>query len=75
MAAGVIMTVNPSRFITATSAKITYCLDHVCYYEIENDNKFKLHFSDGSAKDIQGLDVRNFQSAIGQEPIAPIRAA
>ncbi|TAN24015.1 MAG: hypothetical protein EPN33_04130 [Acidobacteria bacterium] len=69
------MTVNPDRFITATSAKITYCLDQVCYYEIENDHKIELHFSDGNSKDIEGSDVRDFLSAIGREPMAPGRAA
>lgn len=69
------MTVNPGRFITASSAKISYCLDHVCYYETENENKVKLHFSDGNSKDIQGADVRSFLSAIGQEPLAPGRVA
>ncbi len=72
---GVLMTVNPGRFITATSAKITYCVDHVCYFETEDDNKIELYLSDGNSKDIEGSDVPDFLSAVGREPLAPGRAA
>ncbi|MGH9486631.1 MAG: hypothetical protein ACRD04_03470 [Terriglobales bacterium] len=69
------MAITCGRYLSATRAHIVYNLDHVCYYQTENDGKIKVHFSNGDSKDMEGEDARLFLAAVSQEPISPAQAA
>ncbi|MGH9475828.1 MAG: hypothetical protein ACRD1C_05810 [Terriglobales bacterium] len=69
------MLTNSDRFISAPGARIIYSLEHVCFYELQNDNKVKVRFSNGEAKDLEDEDARQFLAAVSSERLAPGQAA
>ncbi|MGH9541879.1 MAG: hypothetical protein ACRD2H_08340 [Terriglobales bacterium] len=63
------------KFVNAPRAGIIYSLEHVCYYQLQDSGKVKIHLSNGDSKDLEGEDARAFLSEIGSMPVSPSQAA
>ncbi len=46
-------------------------LEQVSYYQVEDNGKVKLHFSNGESKELEGADASLFLTTVGHEPLAP----
>lgn len=53
-----------SRFITATRDRFTYNLDLVCYYELQDNGKVKIHLANHDSKELEPEDARTFLTAV-----------
>lgn len=63
------------RFLTASRARIVYCLDHVVYYQPEDNGKVKVHFSNGESKDLEAEDARVFLTEVNRVSVSPTSPA
>lgn len=65
------MALTSGRFISALQGRFVFNVDQVCYYQIEDNGKVKVHLSNGDSKDLEATDAHLFLSAVGEEPMAP----
>lgn len=64
------------RFINAARARFAYNPNHVCYYQVEDNGKIKLHFSNGDSKDLDSEEARLFLTEVERVvPVTPSQAA
>ncbi|MGH9533913.1 MAG: hypothetical protein ACRD2E_03545 [Terriglobales bacterium] len=65
------MATFPGRFLSVLRGRMYINLEQVSYYQVEDNGKVKLHFSNGESKELEGADASLFLTTVGHEPLAP----